>query len=600
MVITFKQLADHEAEFSHCGAETPVLVFERIHTGATMLQHLSIRDFAIVPRQDLDLEAGFTVITGETGAGKSLIVDALSLLSGRRADTDLIREGADKAELSGEFILGEQHPAAEWLREAEMDDEQSCLLRRVISSSGRSRAWINGTPVTLNQLQELGALLVEIHGQNEHIRLSQPEERFHLLDHGGGYDDALGAVSAAYARWHACDAELERLRGASALDAGELELLQHQLKELEQVALPAEAVHALETEQKRLAGGSELMSALEFAGRALSDSSDDDVPAIAEQLYRVVATLEPLEETDPRIGEALAMVRESAINCEEARKVVERVGSDIDLSPERLRDVESQLGALYDLSRKHRCAIDELETARDALADRIEQSSSLESRIARLEKDLAQALADYTEAESSLHKARAKRAAALGKAVTQQMQGLAMEGGQFRIDLEPLADTRPTPRGRVRIALLVSANAGVSPGPLRKVASGGELSRISLAIKVANRELREQAGRNDPPVQIFDEVDAGVGGDTANAVGSLLRAIAGDAQTLCVTHLAQVAARAHHQVKIEKSTEGKQLSVSATVLENVAREEEIARMLSGKVSDSSLAHARELIKDSAA
>lgn len=598
--MTFKQLDDNKADFSHCGAATLVLVFEPIHMGAVMLQHLSIRDFAIVPRQDLDLESGFTVITGETGAGKSLIVDALSLLSGRRADTELIREGAEKAELNGEFDLGEHHPATAWLREAEMDDEHSCLLRRVISRSGRSRAWINGTPVTLNQLAELGALLVEIHGQNEHIRLGDPDARFQLLDHGGGYDKELVAVEQTYGSWHACDAELERLRSASALDAGELELLQHQLKELETSALPADAVAALESEQKRLAGGTELMSALEYASRALSDSSDDDAPAIAEQLYQVVASLEPLEEADPRIAEALAMIRESAINCEEARKVVEQVGSDIDLSPERLREVEAQLGALYDLSRKHRCTIEELEQARDALAERIEQSSTLESRIAHLEKQREEALEAYVQAESRLHKARSKRAAALGKAVSSQMQTLAMEGGQFRIEIEPLTDARPSPRGRVRIALMVSANAGVSPGPLRKVASGGELSRISLAIKVANRELREQAGRNDPPVQIFDEVDAGVGGDTANAVGSLLRTIAGDAQTLCVTHLAQVAARAHHQVKIEKSTEGKQLSVNATVLENVAREEEIARMLSGKVSDSSLAHARELIKDSAA
>lgn len=567
-----------------------------------MLQNLSIRDFAIVPRQELEFSAGFTAITGETGAGKSLIVDALCLLSGKRADTELIRQGADKAELTGEFALDADHPASLWLREAEMDDSNGCLLRRVISRSGRSRAWINGTAVTLNQLQELGALLVEIHGQNEHIRLNQAAERFRLLDSGGGYQEALAAVAGCYKAWRAAQSELDRLRQASVLDPGELELLHHQLKELEAIALPAEEVRELEAEQRRLTRGSEFMAAVEFAGRMLADGSDDmGASGIVERINRVLSELESVSDADPRLAEAVRMLREAAINCEEARQAIERVGVDVDLSPERLEAVERQLGQLHDLGRKHRVGMEDLLQARDALAERIETSASLESRIAECEKAVAKSLAEYRAAAGSLHGARAERAAALGRAVTDAMQGLAMEGGRFTIEVEHQPEAEPSQRGSDRVALLVSANAGVTPGPLRKVASGGELSRISLAIKVAHDRLRGGVGTAQAaPVQIFDEVDAGIGGEAANAVGRQLRAVAVDAQTLCVTHLAQVAARAHHQIKIEKRSGKDAVSVNATPLAAVAREEEIARMLSGKVSDNSLAHARELIENSAA
>lgn len=588
---------------SRCGARWLVLAFGAIETGLSMLQNLSIRDFAIVPRQELEFSTGFTAITGETGAGKSLIVDALCLLSGKRADTDLIRQDTDKAELTGEFALEEGHPALEWLALSEMDDGSSCLLRRVISRSGRSRAWINGTPVTLNQLQELGALLVEIHGQNEHIRLNQAAERFRLLDGGGGYDDTLATVAERHKSWRAAQSELERLRQASALDPGELELLEHQLKELQTFALPAEEVREIEAEHKRLTRGSEFMAALEFAERALADEDEGaESSGIVDRIHRLVAELEPVEDTDPRIAEAVRMLQEAAINCEEARQAVERVGADVDLSPERLELVENQLSQLHELARKHRVGMEELEQARDALAERIEASVSLESRIADCEKAVAKTLADYQQAAKALHQARTRRASALSEAVTEAMQALAMEGGAFRVEVEYQADAEPSQRGSDRIALLVSANAGVAPGPLRKVASGGELSRISLAIKVAHYRLRGGVGGAEAaaPVQIFDEVDAGIGGEAANAVGRQLRAVADQAQTLCVTHLAQVAARAHHQIKIEKRSGKDEVSVNATPLAAVAREEEIARMLSGKVSDNSLAHARELIENSAA
>ncbi len=567
-----------------------------------MLESLSIRDFAIVPRQEVEFLPGFTAITGETGAGKSLIVDALSLLSGKRADTDLIRQGADKAELCGSFALDESHPALAWLRDAEMEDDSDCLVRRVISRSGRSRAWINGTAVTLNQLQELGGLLVEIHGQNEHIRLNQPAERFRLLDTAGGYPDEIDRVAECYSDWQAARLELERLQQASVLDPGELDLLAHQLEELETVALPADEVRELELEHKRLTHGSEYMAALELSSRALSDAADGvESAGMVERINRVVAVLEPVADADPRLAEAVKMLQEAAINCEESRQVVDRVSADVDLSPERLDAVEQQLSQLHDLARKHRVGMEELTQARDALAERIEASSSLEARLESCHKSLAATTADYRAAAQALHQKRCDRAAELSRAVTAAMQGLAMEGGEFRVEVEHQKDAEPSRRGSDRIVMLVSATRGVRPGPLRKVASGGELSRISLAIKVAHHLLLdEKTASTAASVQVFDEVDAGVGGDAANAVGRLLRTVAQGAQSLCVTHLAQVAARAHQQIKIEKHSSAEAVTVEAIPLAAPAREKEIARMLSGKVSDNSLAHARELIENSAA
>ena len=566
-----------------------------------MLQNISIRDFAIVPAEELEFSDGFTVITGETGAGKSLIVDALGLLSGRRADTDLIRQGSEKAELSAEFELTENHPAHEWLCQAEMEDDCNCLIRRVISRSGRSRAWINGTPVTLNQLQELGTLLVEIHGQNEHIRLNQTEERFRLLDGGGEYSDVIEQVTSDYRTWHAARSELERLRQTAVLDPAEIELLTHQLSELEAAALPPEAVADLEKEQRRLSRGHEFSAALESSDQILTGGGPGD-GGVVDQLHQAMSNLADIKDDDARIADAASMLQEAAINCEEALQSIQKIISDVDLSPERLNEVEQQLSQLHDLARKHRVALEDLLKAREDLAERIETSRSMESKLAACEESEKEALEAYRKSSAMLSKRRTTRAAVLEKAITNVMQGLSMEGGSFGIEVVHDVNGVPAIRGSDQIILVVSGTAGAEPGPLGKVASGGELSRVSLAIKVANYQLRDDAA-NQPgisPVQIFDEVDAGVGGDTANAVGRMLRAVADGAQTLCVTHLAQVAARAHHQVKIEKSSKQDEISVNAMRLEPLAREEEIARMLSGKVSENSLAHARELIENSAA
>jgi DNA repair protein RecN (Recombination protein N) len=561
-----------------------------------MLRMLQIRDFAIVPALELEFESGFTAITGETGAGKSIIVDALGLLAGNRADTGAIRNEEDKAELSAEFELTDSHPASAWLKSAELEEDDLCIVRRVISRSGRSRAWINGRAVTLNQMQELGGLLIEIHGQNEHMKLTRPAEQFRLLDSTGAFDTELASLAKSFGQWQALNEEHDRLTAQSPLDAGELDLLRYQLEELKSDALPADAVAGLELEHSKLSRGSEFADAASQAAQMLNSSED----GLAISLTRIVQLLEPLAGVDPQVGEAVKMLREAGINIDEAANVVENCRSTLDLSPERLNQLERQLTRLHDLARKHQVGMDDLEDVQQRLENRLESAAHAGERLKKIEEELQKALKSYNVSAMKLHKVRTREADRLSVEVSEQMQLLSMEGGQFVIKVNIDNDARPSARGRDKLELLVSANPGTAPGPLAKVASGGELSRISLALKVS------AAARDSDATQIFDEVDAGIGGDTANAVGRMLGALTDSkestdstkprsGQVLCVTHLAQVAACAGQQIKVAKENSVKGAAINTNVLATGARVEEIARMLSGLVSESSLKHARELI-----
>ncbi|MGK2925305.1 MAG: DNA repair protein RecN [Lysobacterales bacterium] len=549
-----------------------------------MLRFLQIRDYAIVDSLDLDLAGGFTCITGETGAGKSILVGALGLLCGERADTAAIRAGATKAELSAEFDLPPGSPALQWLKRVELDDGPTCLLRRMISDSGRSRAWINGTPVTLQQLAELGDLLVEIHGQNEHIRLVHAEEQFPLLDGGGGYDAELAAVRQHWERWTALAAERQALQAEQPLGAGDRELLEYQVRELEEDLLPAGEFSALETEHRMLARGSEVLDALEYAADVLDAESSGAGPA----LHRAAERLQRHAALDAEVATAAGLMREAAINCGEALNSVQAALSRLDLSPERLQWLEQQLSEQHDLARKHRVEPEGLAQVLEQLRTRLDRAGSLDTRLAQVDKELKQALAAYRAAAHSLHERRAVRAALLGEAVTELMQQLGMAGGHFEIRVRLDAEQPPAARGSDRLELLVSANPGMPAGPLRKVASGGELSRISLAIKVASRAAAAAT-------QVFDEVDAGIGGETAHAVGALIRSLAAGSQALCVTHLAQVAVFADQQIQVQKTAEQDATRVRTSLLAAPERVDEIARMLGGRVSEQSRAHASELL-----
>ncbi|MGH8033798.1 MAG: DNA repair protein RecN [Lysobacterales bacterium] len=550
-----------------------------------MLTLLQIRNFAIIETLDLELKPGFSAITGETGAGKSILVDALGLLLGGRADSSAIRAGSDKAELTAEFSLDAGSDALEWLRQAELDDGDCCLLRRVISESGRSRAWINGTTVTLNQLQGLGECLVEIHGQNEHVRLVQTSEQFRLLDGDADCAAALETVGQSFADWHAGEQAIAALDSEVPLTAGEMELFRYQINELESVALSPEAYGELHTEHQMLAKGGDLVACLQ----SVLDTLEADQTGVGTALHHSIEHLGRYAPLDRAVADAVGTLKEAAINCEEARSSLQSALSRIDLSPARLEQLENHLVRLHDLARKHRAEPGQLRETLQRLRERYELAGTQQERLQVLRERQEALLREYRVAAVKLHDTRHTRALTLSRSVSDLLPVLGMEGGVFELRLQHEPDGSPSRRGDDRLELLVSANPGMPPGSLRKVASGGELSRISLAVKVA-----ASSGRNAPS-QVFDEVDAGIGGETANSVGRLLQSVARGGQALCVTHLAQVAVCADQQFRVIKNAAGQLTEVEASLLDERERVDEIARMLGGRLSEQSRAHARELL-----
>ncbi len=564
---------------------------------SAMLSLLQIRNFAIIDDLEIELENGFTAITGETGAGKSILVDALGLLLGSRADSTAIRAGCDKAELSAEFRLSKGSLALRWLQEAALEQDHDCLLRRVITANGRSRAWINGTAVTLAQMQELGELLVEIHGQNEHIRLTRSAEAFELLDGKGEYGAELAAVDEAFNIRQATAQELEQLSSEAPLSAAELDLLRFQAEELEAAVISADAWRELEKEHRLLARGSDVVARLQ----ACLDVLQSDEGASGSQLQALANRLAPDAEADRDIADAHKALAEAAINCEEARQSLESALSRIDLSTDRLAQLDEQISRLLTLARKHRSEPQDLGNVLDKLQHRIERAAGLETQRRALQQKLAQQTDAYRKAARALHHKRRDAASSLSAAVTDLMQILGMEGGVFELEVSLQPEREPSRRGDDRLEMRVSANPGMPLGPLRKLASGGELSRISLAIKVAGKvaahagKSTEESGDSIAATQVFDEVDAGIGGDTANAVGRLLQAVAARGQALCVTHLAQVAVCADQQIRVVKSADANLTRVETSLLDESERVDEIARMLGGKLSEQSRAHASELL-----
>jgi len=554
-----------------------------------MLNHLHIQNFAIVPTLELDVQAGFTAITGETGAGKSILVDALGLLLGDRSDAAWVRPGADRAELSAEFSVEDNREARDWLEESDLSSGDCCLLRRTINSNGRSRAYINGTPVTVTQIQGLGQMLVEIHGQNEHLRLTRTAEQFRLLDGSGNYTNELSLLEKAFDQWQQTTRELEALTQDVSLSDGELEFLNYQLGELQQYDLSAESLKAQQIEHDRLAAGDSLLEALTFSIELLDPLSSMDHDGVNSDLNTALGHLQKFESLDPDISDASKMLQEAVVNCGEAVSSLRTARDRVDLNPARFDELSNTLGQLHDLSRKHQVRMEGLEGVMRALTSRIDKASGSEQHRIRLQAELQKRLDAYREAAVSLHSKRKQHAAKLSKRVTGLMAELGMAGGTFELAVSLTPRSRPSLRGDDELQILISANPGLPPGPLSKIASGGELSRISLAIKVA------ASGGADHVTQIFDEVDAGIGGETANAVGQLMKRLSGDSQALCVTHLAQVAVCATHQLQVYKAMVKESTQVETILLDETGRIDEIARMLSGKVSEQSRAHALELL-----
>lgn len=551
-----------------------------------MLESLYVKDFAIVGQAEIAFGPGMTVVTGETGAGKSLLVDALLLLSGGRAEATMVRHGCERAELAAAFDLSAHADLHDWLIAEDLDEDGACQLRRVIRSEGSSRAWINGRPVTLTQLKTLAAGLIEIHGQHEHQALLERTQQLALLDAFGEHAAELVEVTRPAKAWRETAARIAELtRGAD--HAERIEWLTHQVDELDRHALAPDDLAALEEQHRRLANSGQLLQGCATLAERLDG---DNEFALLCVIARAQSEIAHLTKLDARLGPLGELVDAAQIQLAEASDALARYQSSLDLDPERLADSEAQLGKLHELSRKHRVRMPELKAHADELRTELESRRGAGASITNLQGEQQRLAGAYATAAKKLGKKRADAASRLGESVSALMAELGMRGGRFEVQLEARAGDEPDPQGAERCEFLVSTNPGQPPRALRKVASGGELSRISLAIEVA------ALGLDAVGTMVFDEVDSGIGGAVAEVVGQKLRRLGERCQVLCVTHLPQVASQGHRHLRVSKSTDGDRTDTRIESLDGTARREEVARMLGGiEITRETLAHAKQML-----
>ena len=552
-----------------------------------MLTSLYVRHLAVVEEADITFGPGLTVVSGETGAGKSLLVDALMLLAGARSDSNIVRAGSDRAELIAQFDLKGLPEATAWLKQEELDEDGACQLRRVIRAEGSSRAWINGRPATIGQMGDLAALLVEIHGQHEHQALLERAHQLSLLDAYAENEKRVEQVRDLALQWREIGARMRKLSGGD--DRGHrLELLRHELSELEKWALPPTELAELEASHKRLANASKLTEGLTGVVEMLDGDSE---LALRQSLSRAHTELGRLAALDDRLAPMLELLDSAQIQLNEAVDGLERYAQDVDLDPERYAEVDTHLTRLHELSRRHRLPVAALDEKRAAVQTELNELENAGEALERLGTQRDQLQRDYAKAAEALSKARQTAAKKLGKEVSALMTELGMAGGVLQVSLEPAESDEPDPQGRERCELLVSANPGQPPRPLRKVASGGELARISLAIEVAT------LGKDTIGSMVFDEVDTGIGGAVAEVVGQKLRALGSRCQVLCVTHLPQVAAQGHSHLRVSKHSEGNSTHTRIETLSIDGRRDELARMLGGvEITRETRAHAKQMLE----
>jgi DNA repair protein RecN (Recombination protein N) len=552
-----------------------------------MLTHLQIRDFAIIDRVELELHAGLTVLTGETGAGKSILVDALQLLAGGRAGVEVVRHGAERAEVSGTFDLGAApRELKQWLEEQSVESGSELTVRRVVGSDGRSRAYLNGQSVPVQLLRDAGNILIDIHGQHEFQSLIRAAAQRELLDAFGGLAALTSQVGIAHRVWlELLNRTLELESKARDRDA-RLELLRYQLRELQALQLqPAEA-QALGEERARLAHRGRLAAGTQAALNELY--ANEGVSAHAA-VSRALGALRALAALDGKLAALLPMLEEASIQVREAARELEHYGESLDLDASRQEEVERRLAAIEELARKHRVGSGQLPAHAQLLAAELEGLERADSDLAQVRKDLAQALQAFRLQAKELSGKRKAAARALARDISARMQTLGMSGGRFEADVTESGGAEPAQHGIDQIEFRVSANPGTPPRALAKVASGGELARLSLAVQVS-------CAATDTRCMVFDEVDAGIGGAVAEIVGRELRALGERGQVLCVTHLPQVASQAHHHLRVAKLTDGKSTRTTLSLLGADERIEELARMLGGiEISARAREHARDML-----
>ena len=554
-----------------------------------MLSHLTIRSFAVIDSLEFDCTQGMTALTGETGAGKSIVVDALALLLGARANPDMIRVGAERAEVCGVFETTPDASARAWLAHQELEEGMGeCIVRRVVGPGSRSRAFINHCPVPAHLLRELGEHLVDIHGQHAHHLLLHRDRQRAIVDDFGGHHELLGQVASTAGRWQELRREIADLTAQGEDRTSRLDFLRFQLGELEGLRLETDEPERLATEQRRLANAE---SILDGCRRALDRLEGDHDHSAASACAGVRRHLEPVARHDSQAREVLDLVEAAAINMTEAGTSLRAMTEALDLDPERLAAVERRLGIIHDFARKHRVPPRELPAQIERLHERVASLASSERRAEEVERAAARAEEEHRTSCAKLTDLRREAAGGLAQRVTQNMQELGMPGGSFAVDVRPLDAPGPSPNGADRVEFVVSTGSGQPPRPLSKVASGGELSRISLAIQVSS--VRGSAA----PTLVFDEADVGIGGRVAEIVGRQLRALGESHQILCVTHLAQVASRAHQHAVVRKLLGGDGTpGVRLTPVRGSDRIEEIARMLGGEtITSTTVAHAREML-----
>ena len=554
-----------------------------------MLTQLTINNFAIVRQLEIELAKGMSVITGETGAGKSIAIDALGLCLGQRIETSMVREGQERAEICATCFIEPTNPAYQWLQEQELQDPDNpsdCILRRVINADGRSKAFINSTPVSASQLKEIGQYLIHINGQHASQLLLKNDYQLQLVDTFAHHNDLLAQMREDYRAWKNLQTQVKNFQQKVAENEAKKQLLQYQVEELDEFALRPNEYLELEEDQRRLSNSEQLT---QLSQSALQLLSENETVSIDSMLYRATQYIDELSELDPRYASVQTMLNDALIQVQEATSEVQHLASHIEQDPMLLQEIEQRLGQALQLARKHNVKPEELVEWHQKLKAELTALLDFSESEERLILEEKSAFEKMQHTAKQLHESRCQAAEKLAQQVTHSIKGLAMENAEFFIEVNSDL-TKVAANGADNIVFTLRSNLGQQAQPLAKVASGGELSRISLAIQVLTSD------QSAIPTLIFDEVDVGISGKTASVVGKLLRQLGDKCQVLCVTHLPQVACHGHHQFNVEKFTVDDKTETKMTALSQEERVPALARLLGGsEITDLALANAQEML-----
>ena len=554
-----------------------------------MLTQLTINNFAIVRQLEIELAKGMSVITGETGAGKSIAIDALGLCLGQRIETSMVREGQERAEICATFFIEPTNPAYQWLQEQELQDPDNpsdCILRRVINADGRSKAFINSTPVSASQLKEIGQYLIHINGQHASQLLLKNDYQLQLVDTFAHHNDLLTQMREDYRAWKNLQTQVKNFQQKVAENEAKKQLLQYQVEELDEFALRPNEYLELEEDQRRLSNSEQLT---QLSQSALQLLSENETVSIDSMLYRATQYIDELSELDPRYVSVQTMLNDALIQVQEATSEVQHLASHIEQDPMLLQEIEQRLGQALQLARKHNVKPEALVEWHQKLKAELTALLDFSESEERLILEEKAAFEKMQHTAKQLHESRCQAAGKLAQQVTHSIKGLAMENAEFFIEVNSDL-TKVASNGADNIVFTLRSNLGQQAQPLAKVASGGELSRISLAIQVLTSD------QSAIPTLIFDEVDVGISGKTASVVGKLLRQLGDKCQVLCVTHLPQVACHGHHQFNVEKFTVDDKTETKMTALSQEERVPALARLLGGsEITELALANAQEML-----